>query len=435
MSTNVTNALSDLAEINPGVNTLGLSGESWVSFIPMSDVSDTGQWIVRQQRRLSEVRVGYTPFAEGDVLFAKITPCMENGKGAHTTGLINGIGFGSTEFHVLRARGDNDPRFLFHWLQARPTRTKAIAFMGGSAGQQRVQAEFFTHFRIPHIEPNEQSRIAAVLDTVDETIAATEAIITKLKQVRAGLLHDLLTRGLDEHGQLRDPIAHPGQFTDSPVGRIPKEWMCSRFDRVLDGIDAGKSPDYSDQPAAPGDWGVLKVSAIWPEGFRPRENKRVTKAMHQVAAYEIRNGDLLISRSNTYELVGLVCLVRNAPPRLMLCDKTLRLRLKAELGINPFFELLLQTRTARNQIEINATGTSGSMKNISQEVIRALCLAYPKVEEQQRILAAVSPIDYELDALRREFHKLIQLKSGLMADLITGHVRVPESISVVENQA
>lgn len=70
----------------------------------------------------------------------------------------------------------------------------------------------------------EQSRIAAVLDTVDEAIAKTEAVIAKLKQVRAGLLHDLLTRGLDEHGQLRDPIAHPEQFKDSPLGRIPRKW-------------------------------------------------------------------------------------------------------------------------------------------------------------------------------------------------------------------
>jgi type I restriction enzyme S subunit len=73
-------------------------------------------------------------------------------------------------------------------------------------------------------DKSEQSHIAAVLDTVDEAIAKTEAVLAKLKQIRAGLLHDLLTRGLDEHGQLRDPIAHPEQFKDSPIGQIPKDW-------------------------------------------------------------------------------------------------------------------------------------------------------------------------------------------------------------------
>jgi type I restriction enzyme S subunit len=188
---------------------------------------------------------------------------------------------------------------------------------------------------------------------VDEAIAKTEAVIAKLRQVRAGLLHDLLTRGFDEHGQLRDPIAHPEQFQDSPLGRIPRGWCFSKFEKVLEGIDAGKSPDYPDQPAPPGEWGVLKVSAVWPEGFRPLENKWVTKPMHQNPAYEIREADLLISRSNTYELVGLVCFVRYAPPQLMLCDKTLRLRLRADRGLNLFFALLLQTRSARSQIEIN----------------------------------------------------------------------------------
>jgi type I restriction enzyme, S subunit len=271
----------------------------------------------------------------------------------------------------------------------------------------------------------EQSRIAGVLETLDEAIAKTKEVIAKLQQVRAGFLHDLLTRGLDEHGQLRDPIARPEQFQNSPLGRIPRDWNYSKFDGVLEGIDAGKSPDYPDYPAPPGEWGVLKVSAIWPEGFRPHENKWVTKATHQVPAYQVKDGDLLISRSNTYELVGLVCLVENAHPRLILCDKTLRLRLKSSRGLNPFFCLLLQTRAARVQIEINATGTSGSMKNISQDVIRGLRLGYPDVDEQCRILAAVQPVNEELVALQRELRKLTSLKSGLMTDLLTDRVRVP----------
>jgi len=425
MSNAETISIAELAEVNPKVDLRGLRDDTPVSFIPMSDVTEGGQWVNRQERRLDEARFGYTPFTEDDVLFAKITPCMENGKGAHAVGLKNGVGFGSTEFHVLRARGDTSARYLFHWLQARRTRTRAIAYMGGSAGQQRVQSDFFINFRVHKLDPAEQSRIARVLDTVDEAIAKTEAVIAKLRQVRAGLLHDLLTRGLDPHGQLRDPITHPEQFQPSPLGQIPKEWHCTEFDEALEGIDAGKSPDYPDYPAPPGEWGVLKVSAIWPDGFRPHENKWVTKTVHQVPAFQVQNGDLLISRSNTYELVGLVSLVENAPARLILCDKTLRLRLRPSRGLNPFFCLLLQTRAARVQIEINATGTSGSMKNISQDVIRGLRLAYPEVDEQRRILKATQPANDVLSALNCELRKLISLKSGLVTDLLTGRVRVP----------
>jgi len=95
---------------------------------------------------------------------------------------------------------------------------------------------------------SEQSRIAAVLDTVDEAIAKTEAVIAKLKQVRAGLLHDLLTRGLDEHDQLRDPIAHPDQFKDSPMGRIPREWEVSTVGQLeLQIIDGDRGSNYPNE--------------------------------------------------------------------------------------------------------------------------------------------------------------------------------------------
>ncbi|OPY72849.1 MAG: EcoKI restriction-modification system protein HsdS [Syntrophorhabdus sp. PtaU1.Bin002] len=276
----------------------------------------------------------------------------------------------------------------------------------------------------------EQQRVAWVLDVVDESIAETEAIVAKLRNIRAGLLHDLLTYGLDEYGQLRDPIVHPEQFKDSPLGRIPVGWSFSKFDVVLTDIEAGKSPDYPDYPAPSGEWGVLKVSAIWPDGFRAIENKWVRRRVHQNGAFEVKNGDLLISRSNTYSLVGLVCIVSDAPPHLMLSDKTLRLCLNPERGLNPFFALLLQSRAVRSQIELNATGTSGSMKNISQELIRNLGLAYPEVEEQRRILSLTSTIENEQAALFSQLTKLQHLKSGLMSDLLTGRVRVPESIEV-----
>ncbi len=96
-----------------------------------------------------------------------------------------------------------------------------------------------------HIEGSDAPGVVydeSVLDTVDEAIAKTEAVIAKLKQVRAGLLHDLLTRGLDEHGQLRDPIAHPDQFQDSPVGRIPRPWEARTLAGLCSYIGSGVTP-------------------------------------------------------------------------------------------------------------------------------------------------------------------------------------------------
>ena len=115
--------------------------------------------------------------------------------------------------------------------------------------------------------------LGRVLDTLDTTIRQTEAIIEKLKQVKQGLLHDLLTRGIDDNGELRDPERHPEQFKDSPLGRIPKGWDARPLKELLERIDAGKSPSCPERPAAGDEWGVLKVSAVRPTGFQAIENK------------------------------------------------------------------------------------------------------------------------------------------------------------------
>jgi type I restriction enzyme S subunit len=205
--------LKEIAEINPSRPKFTLKHETEVSFIPMSDVTDNGRWSRRQVRQYQEVCSGYTCFLNGDVLFAKITPCMENGKGCLVTELKNGIGFGSTEFHVLRARTKGDPGFIYQWSTYRLFRLQAAASMTGSAGQQRVPASFLETFNMPAIDKPEQSKIAEILSTVDRVIEQTEALIAKQQRIKTGLMQDLLTRGIDEHGNIRSEETH--QFKDS----------------------------------------------------------------------------------------------------------------------------------------------------------------------------------------------------------------------------
>jgi len=118
------------------------------------------------------------------------------------------------------------------------------------------------------------------------------------------------------------------------------------------------------------------------------------------------DGDLLISRSNTYQLVGIVCLVRSPQPRLMLCDKTLRLRFDPRRAGGDFMFWLLQQPLVRRQIEIHATGTSGSMKNISQLVIRSLKITLPPVSEQERIKCRIHAVQDKMTAEGRTLEKL-----------------------------
>ena len=184
---------SGVVQVNPKTDMYGLNDSTNVSFIPMSDVSESGHWIIRQTRSLRDVRNGYTCFKENDVLFAKITPCMENGKGGHAIGLVNGIGFGTTEFHVLRAGPEIEPRYIYYWTMTEGLRRKAEAQMTGSAGQRRVPAEFFDNFKIPLFPHSEQRKIVKILDAHDARIRTEEQYRDKLKLQKKGLMHDLLT--------------------------------------------------------------------------------------------------------------------------------------------------------------------------------------------------------------------------------------------------
>jgi type I restriction enzyme S subunit len=194
---------------------------------------------------------------------------------------------------------------------------------------------------------------------------------------------------------------------------------------LLKGIDAGSSPLCPDRTAASGEWGVLKVSAVNPEGFRSDENKVVLRDAWIDPAYEVRDGDLLLSRANTFELVGAVCLVRSPRRQLLLCDKTLRLNPRPDRASADYLFWALRAPSVRRQIERDATGTSGSMKNISQKSLRALSVASRSLSEQRRIVAILDDHDARIRAAQAERDKLVALKRGLLDDLLTGRVRVP----------
>ena len=182
---------------------------------------------------------------------------------------------------------------------------------------------------------------------------------------------------------------------------------------LLTGIDVGRSPDLEDTPAALGQWGVLKVSAVTNDGFRPNENKVVRSPGLYNPAFCVRQGDLLITRANTSALVGQSCVVGDMPPGLMLCDKTLRLRVNERLAPTRYIQLALVHPSVRRQIENAATGTSGSMKNISQQSIKRLTIPVGSMTEMQRIVEILDAADATIDATRKVAEKLETTASAL----------------------
>ena len=160
--------LGVVANINPSKTKLDENED--VTFLGMADVSENGAIISGETKRYSSVASGFTSFADNDVLVAKITPCFENGKGAHVTGMVNGIGFGSTEFHVLRAKSDMvDAGFLYRIVYTEAFRIQGERNMVGSAGQRRVPTDFIKSFvvAIPPLPEQKKSPAFCPLSTAN----------------------------------------------------------------------------------------------------------------------------------------------------------------------------------------------------------------------------------------------------------------------------
>lgn len=162
--------LEDVADVNPRMNgERELPDNYRVSFIPMAAVDEIDGRITKfDERSISQVRKGFTYFKEDDVLFAKITPCMENGKAAIAKGLKNGLGFGTTEFHVIRCGKEIIPDYIYSIIRFQHFRDLAEDNMTGSAGQKRVPSEFLKKFNTPIPPLTFQHKFAGIATQVEQ---------------------------------------------------------------------------------------------------------------------------------------------------------------------------------------------------------------------------------------------------------------------------
>ena len=179
---------SDLVDVNPTTK----FDENEVSLITMPDVSEEGEIMHQEKVVPSDYKnKGLTPFQENDILFAKITPCMENGKGAIARDLINGWGLGSTEFHVLRPKSASDLYFCYYLTMSKRFRKLAEKQMTGSAGQKRVQVEFFDFYKLCAPSKEERKTIGEKLFKMDCCISALKQQISLSQQIKQELINKM----------------------------------------------------------------------------------------------------------------------------------------------------------------------------------------------------------------------------------------------------
>ena len=406
--------LGDVAEINPRRPPLSVPAETPVTFLPMAAIAESSQGIVaRESRPYSEVSTGYTYFEENDFLFSKITPCLQNGKHTLATGLRGGFGFGTTEFHVVRTSSILTAPFMFRALTQAHIIDRCSKSFTGTAGQQRVQPETLKDLPILLPPLPEQRAIAAVLDSIDDAIERTEAVIAATERLRDSLLHQLLTRGVPGwHTEWKDV---PG------LGTIPADWEVVKLGGVAEvkgGKRLPKGSSYADRNTG---LPYIRVVDFHDRTVDTDAIQYLSPEIHKVISnYTISSKDVYISIAGTIGLVGTV------PTRFdgaNLTENAAKIAIHdCEQLSQTFLVAFLDSSAGQSQIAIRVT-MLGQPK-LALERIKTIELPLPPLPEQQAIAATLDGVDATLEKTYRERDGLGLLKESTADALLTGRVRV-----------
>ncbi len=236
--------LGEVVDFSPRFGKDELADDSFASFIPMKCVEEeSGRFESLGDRKVGELRKGYTPFRDGDVIFAKVTPCMENGKAAVLKGLTNGVGFGSTEFFALRPKNGLEAKYLFHFILQSNFRRDAARNMTGAVGLRRVPKSWLEQQTIPLPEPDEQRRIVAEIEKqftrLEAGVAALRRVQANLKRYRAAVL-----KAACEGHLVPTEAELVGRLPSAGIGRVPPRGVRAK----TKGNAASGDAAYNDAP-------------------------------------------------------------------------------------------------------------------------------------------------------------------------------------------
>lgn len=410
-------------KINPVKSEIrGIPQDTSVSFVPMEAVGEYGGLRLEQTHALEDVANGYTYFRDGDVVVAKITPCFENGKGSIADGLENGIGFGTTELHVLRPSSFIDRNYLFYLTISHAFRKIGASYMYGAGGQKRVPDTFIRDFRHPIPTTNEQRSIAAFLDRetarIDALIEKKRCQIELLQEKRSALISHAVTKGLNPNAKMKDSGIEW-------LGKIPAHWESFDIKRVVIRVQTGCTPPTTEQryyengtvpwygPGSFGEHVVLSEPVKLLNESAVRDGAARLFAADSVMIVSIgatigKVGYLVTAASSNQQITAVI------PNPKKASGKFLAYQLK------------------RLEPVLRGIAPSTTLPIMDQQEVGVLPCALPSLQEQKRIVeyldaqtvkieAMVSRIQYSIDLLR-------EYRTALISAAVTGKIDVQDSI-------
>jgi type I restriction enzyme S subunit len=345
--------------------------------------------------------------AAGDTVFSTVRPYLK--KIAWIPPDLDGE-IASTGFCVLRPRTDVlHPRFLFYFATSDALLDQVLPLQRGVSYPAVRDADVLgSQIALPPLDEQ-----VSIVNTLDDHLSRLDSAGASIRAVN------------------RLAAAYERSGIQAALLSVPISWM--PLSQVLSEIEAGKSFTCLPRESHEGEWGVIKVSAMtWGE-FMPSENKAVPPGHSIDARFEIRQGDILVSRANTAQYVGAPVMVRTPPDRLLLSDKSLRLLPRPDVDAD-WLIAALQAPSTRQQISALATGTKDSMRNISQKALLSVEVPVPdEVRYQSEVAkraAGASQARSQLAGAGRTIAKRrVGLRRSLLQAAFSGHL-TRESLSV-----
>ncbi len=330
---------------------------------------------------------------------------------------------------TLRLRLDNpelDSRFLLYVLRSHAVQ-KFVSNSSVGTTRESLNTKILQSIPVLHPRYGEQKRIAEILSTVDEAIEQTEALIAKYQQIKAGLMHDLFTRGVTPNGRLRPTRAEaPHLYKESSLGWIPKEWEVVTIGNLAESVVDGpfgsnlKTEHYVVEPGVR----VVRLQNVQDGQYNDLDRAFIAESH---ANYLVRNqvnpGDVLIAGlGEDNNVVGRACCYPEGLPSAINKADCFRLRCTSSLALNRFVMYFLNTATARYQVRRFEQGVT--RRRINTGNLKRVCVALPSKDEQTRIVSMLDNAVRKTETTTEYQAKLRQEKQGLMHDLLTGRVCV-----------
>lgn len=424
----VSTTFEGIGELNPKNNEKQISEDDEVTFLPMTCVSEmSGRIDTSNVRKYGSVKKGYTQFADGDLLFAKITPCMENGKIAIAKDLKNGIGCGSTEFHVIRLSKEISTKFYFFYLIQSTFRKEAQRSMTGSAGQLRVPKNFLTTIPIPLPPLPEQHRIVAKIEELftqlDAGVAALTTALAQLKRYRQSVLKAAFEGRLTEEWRERHADNKAIEIVTQIVAdndhiqglsKIPENWVWSNIGKVSHLIQYGTSEKASeDSNGIP----ILRMGNIQDGKLIFEGLKYLPSDFPDLEKYKLQDGDVLFNRTNSAELVGKSAVYKEKHPASVFASYLIRVRSNADLCqpdllsyfINsPFGKIYIKSVVSQQVGQANVNGTK----------LANMPIPLPPLTEQYDIVAEIERRFTIIDEMEKTIQQSLKQAERLRQSIL-----------------